>query len=106
MEEDLKRKYLNFSIFRISNERDEVVRDHQNVERAFADLNHKYERTKEVVAGMQLSEDNLKHSVDSLNRRYLSYNYNNHHQSYYPRHTAGEMKYQQKKTEAEAELAG
>ena len=63
-------------VFRISNERDEVVRDHQNVERAFADLNHKYERTKEVVAGMQLSEDNLKHSVDSLNRRYLSYNYN------------------------------
>eukprot|EP00092_Neocalanus_flemingeri_P024561 GFUD01026639.1.p1 GENE.GFUD01026639.1~~GFUD01026639.1.p1 ORF type:complete len:561 (-),score=195.52 GFUD01026639.1:35-1717(-) len=75
---------------RIVTERDEVVRDHQNVERAFADLNQKYERAKEVVAGFQLTEDSLKCSVDSLSKRY----------------TAGEEKYQHKKTEAEAQLAG
>ena len=82
-----KKKLLcNLFYSRILDERNDVVMDHQNVERAFADLNHKYERTKEVVAGMQMDEDNLKHSVDSLNRRYLSYIYNHHHliQSYYP----------------------
>ena len=46
--------------------------DHQNVERAFADLNNKYERAKEVVAGFQLSEDNLKQTVEALSSRYSS----------------------------------
>ena len=40
-------------------ERDEVVRDHMNVEQAFADLNNKYERAKEVLLGQQLSEDGI-----------------------------------------------
>jgi len=75
---------------RIILERDEVVSDHQNVERAFADVNHKYERVREVVEGLQLSEDDLSHSVDTLSRRY----------------TAGENKYQHYKTEAQAQLAG
>ena len=51
-------------------ERDEVVRDHKNVEQAFADLNNKYERAKEVVVGQQLSEDDLKGHVDDLTSRY------------------------------------
>ena len=46
--------------------------DHQNVERAFADLNNKYERAKEVVAGFQLSENNLKQAVEALSNRYSS----------------------------------
>ena len=54
-------------------ERDEVVKDHQNVERAFSDLNHKYERAKEVVEGLQLSEDNLKKSIDGLKSRYIQF---------------------------------
>ena len=53
-------------------ERDEVVKDHQNVEKAFSDLNHRYERAKEVVEGLQLSEDNLKKSIDGLKSRYNS----------------------------------
>ena len=68
MEEE---RFYDSYIFRIASERDDVVRDHQNVEKAFADLNHKYERTKEVVAGLQLSEENLKSSVDILSGRYL-----------------------------------
>ena len=40
------------------------------MERAFADVNHKYERVREVVEGLQLSEDDLSHSVDTLSRRY------------------------------------
>ena len=47
------------------------MRDYHNVERAFADLNHKYERAREVVAGLQLNEDALKQSVAVLSSRYL-----------------------------------
>ena len=54
-------------------ERDEVVKDHQNVEKAFADLNHRYERVKEVVEGLQLSEDYLKKSIDGLKIRYFQF---------------------------------
>ena len=59
----------NFSYSRIADERDDVVRDHQNVEKAFVDLNHKYERTRQVVTGLQMSEDNLKQSVEDLTNR-------------------------------------
>ena len=45
------------------------MRDHQNVEKAFGDLSHKYERTKQVVAGLQMREDNLKQSLDGLTTR-------------------------------------
>ena len=55
------------------NEKDEIVKDHQNVERAFADLNHKYERAKEVVEGLQLSEVNLKKIIDGLKIRYFQF---------------------------------
>ena len=41
------------------------------MEKAFADLNHKYERAKEVVEG--LSEDNLKKSIDGLKIRYFQF---------------------------------
>ena len=45
------------------------MRDHQNVERAFTDLNNKYERAKEVVAGLKCTEDNLKANVEVLTSR-------------------------------------
>ena len=41
------------------------------MEKAFADLNHRYERAKEVVEGLQLCEDNLKKSSDGLKNRYI-----------------------------------
>ena len=63
----------NIEYFRMAGERDDVVRDHQNVEKAFADLNPKYERTKQVVTGLQMSEDNLKQSVEALTTRYVEY---------------------------------
>jgi hypothetical protein len=66
-----RKRLVQLFCFRILSEREEVVRDHQNVERAFADLNHKYERAREVVAGLQLSEDALKQSVAALSSRYL-----------------------------------
>ena len=69
MERLLKKRRIliyNMLYFRIAGERDDVVSDHQNVEKAFADLSHKYERTKQVVEGLQMGEDNLKHSVEVL----------------------------------------
>ena len=74
MERLLKKRRIliyNLLYFRIAGERDDVVSDHQNVENAFVDLNHKYERTREVVEGLQLSEDALKQSVAALISRYL-----------------------------------
>ena len=66
----MQRKIIhNFSYSRIVGERDDVVMDHQNVEKAFADLKHKYERTKQVVTELQMREDNLKQSVESLTTR-------------------------------------
>ena len=63
----MQRKIIhNFSYSRIADERHDVVSDHQNVEKAFVDLNHKYERTKQVVEGLQMGEDNLKQSVEAL----------------------------------------
>ena len=59
----------NFWYFRIVGERDDVVRDHQNVETAFVDLTHRYERTKQVVEGLQMSEGTLKQSVEALINR-------------------------------------
>ena len=45
------------------------MRDHQNVENGFGDLNDKYERTKQVVTGLQMREDTLKQSVEALTNR-------------------------------------
>ena len=59
----------NFSYSRIADERHDVVSDHQNVEKAFVDLNHKYERTKKVVTELQMGEDNIKQSVEDLTNR-------------------------------------
>ena len=71
--EVVKRKRKSFddilSIFRILNERNDIVRDHQNVERAFTDLNSKYERAKDVVAGLKCDEENLKQNVEILTSR-------------------------------------
>ena len=66
-----KRRMLvdNLLYFRTICERDDVVSDHQNVEKAFVDVNHKYERTKQVVAGLQMREDNLKQSLEALTTR-------------------------------------
>merc|ERR1711862_608154 len=60
-----------------------------NVERAFNDLNSKFERTKDVVAGFAETEENLKQNLDVLTERLK----------------AEEDKFAQKKTEAEAQLA-
>ena len=43
--------------------------DHQNVERAFKDLNNKFERAKDVVAGLKSCEDDLKQNVEVLSKR-------------------------------------
>ena len=43
------------------------------MEKAFSDLNHRYERAKEVVESLQLSEDNLKKSIDGLKIRYFQF---------------------------------
>merc|ERR1712106_199550 len=61
----------------------------QNVERAFVDLNNKYVRAKEVVAGFQFSENNLKQTVEALINRF----------------TAEEEKYEDTKAKAEDNLA-
>jgi hypothetical protein len=59
----------NLLYFRTICERDDVVSDHQNVEKAFVDVKDKYERTKQVVEGLQMSEDNLKQSLEVLTTR-------------------------------------
>jgi hypothetical protein len=66
-----KRRMLvdNLLYFRTICERDDVVRDHQNVETAFVDVKDKYERTKQVVEGLQMNEDNLKQSLEALTTR-------------------------------------
>ena len=43
--------------------------DHQNVERAFADLTAKYERARNIVPALKVCEDNLKESVAELSSR-------------------------------------
>ena len=73
----------------VERERDEVVADLHNVERAFNDLNSKFERTKDVVAGFAETEESLKQNLDVLTERLK----------------AEEDKFAQKKTEAEAQLA-
>merc|ERR1712176_186735 len=73
----------------VERERDEVVADLQNVERAFNDLNNKFERTKDVVAGFAETEESLKQNLDVLSSRLA----------------AEEEKYNNKKSEAEAQLA-
>ena len=58
-----------FSPSRILNEKNDIVMDHQNVERAFKDLNNKFERAKDVVAGLKSCEDDLKQNVEVLSKR-------------------------------------
>jgi len=55
---------------RILNEKEDIVRDHKNVERAFGDLTDKYERARNIVPGLKICEDKLKESVDELSARY------------------------------------
>ena len=56
-------------IFRVQNERNQILEDLQAVERAFNDLHRKYERTKEVVGGFKTNEDVLKATVEDLSKR-------------------------------------
>jgi len=55
---------------RIINEKEDIVRDHKNVERAFDDLTDKYERARNIMPGLKICEDKLKESVNELSARY------------------------------------
>lgn len=46
-----------------------MLEDLGAVERAFADLHRKYERTREVVGGFKANEDMLKSTVQDLAAR-------------------------------------
>lgn len=61
--------YLEIQREAAGRERDEVVADLQNVERAFNDLNSKFERTKDVVASFAATEEGLKQNVEVLSSR-------------------------------------
>ena len=61
--------YLEIQKEAAGRERDEVVADLQNVERAFTDLSSKYERTKDVVASFATTEEGLKQNVEVLTDR-------------------------------------
>ena len=52
-------------------DRNIVMADLDNVERAFNDLSSKYERTKDVVASFAQAEDSLKQDLDALTNRYF-----------------------------------
>ena len=45
-------------------EKEQAVKDLQNVEAAFADVHRKYERTKQVVEGFKKNEEQLKAYVE------------------------------------------
>jgi len=49
--------------------KEEIIQDHQNVERAFNDLSQKYERTRSVVVGLQEQEEDLKKKVEDLSQK-------------------------------------
>merc|ERR1719233_2717416 len=51
---------------RIFNEKEDIVKDHNNVERAFGDLTDKYERARSIVPGLKMCEDKLKKTVSDL----------------------------------------
>jgi len=74
---------------RLKQERDQVLEDLGAVERAFADLHRKYERTREVVGGFKANEDMLKSTVQDLAAR----------------HQKAEDRYELLKTHAETKLA-
>ena len=61
--------YLEIQREAAARERNEVVADLQNVERAFNDLSSKFERTKDVVASFAATEEGLKQNVDVLASR-------------------------------------
>ena len=61
--------YLEIQREAAARERDEVVADLQNVERAFNDLSSKFERTKDVVASFAATEEGLKQNVEVLASR-------------------------------------
>ena len=62
--------YLEIQREAAGRERDEVVADLQNVERAFNDLNSKFLRTKDVVASFASTEEGLKQNVEVLSSRW------------------------------------
>merc|ERR1719499_16177 len=74
---------------RLQTERAQILEDLQAVERAFNDLHRKYERTKEVVAGVKSNEDILKRTVEDLTVRYKK----------------GEERYEMLKEHAETKLS-
>jgi len=70
-------------------ERNIVVADLENVERAFSDLSHKFERTKDVVTSFSQTEECLKQDLSVLTQRLKT----------------EEEKFDKKKEEAEKQLS-
>ena len=90
---------------RILNEKEDIVRDHKNVERAFGDLTDKYERARNIVPGLKICEDKLKESVDELSARYVLFTLNNSLSDFEMlRYNAEEKNYSNTKIEAENKL--
>jgi len=79
---------LDIQTERLVSERDETVRDHSAVERAYIDLVDRHQRTLEVVTHFKNKEDQLKSEADTLTERYIE----------------GEEKYAMLKSEAEEKL--
>ena len=73
---------------KVARERDLVVSDLENVERAFSDLNNKYERAVGVVSSFAEEEEQLKSTLEDLTTRL----------------SASEEKYETKKKDAEKQL--
>lgn len=73
---------------KVARERDLVVSDLENVERAFSDLNNKYERAVGVVSSFAEEEEQLKSTLEDLTTRL----------------SASVEKYETKKKDAEKQL--
>ena len=73
---------------KVARERDLVVSDLENVERAFSDLNNKYERAVGVVSSFAEGEEQLKSTLEDLTTRL----------------SASEERYETKKKDAEKQL--
>merc|ERR1711915_490471 len=87
--------------------KDEIIQDHQNVERAFNDLSQKYERTRFVVVGLQEQEEDLKKKVEDLSQKHTQKEelFEQTKEKVTNEPSQAEMKLFEKKTNGEGEIA-
>jgi len=87
--------------------KDEIIQDHQNVERAFNDLSQKYERTRSVVVGLQEQEEDLKKKVEDLSQKHTQKEelFEQTKEKVKKELSQAEMKLFEKKTNGEGEIA-